>query len=45
MKASQLDIDIVGLETLLSLSKPFLQAQATATFMIYLIGVWPRCTF
>jgi hypothetical protein len=38
MKASQLDIDI-GLETLLSLSKPFLQAQATATFMIYLIGV------
>src|SRR6056300_1406586 len=36
MKASQLDIDI-GLETLLSLSKPF-EAQATAAFMIYLIG-------
>ena len=36
MKVSQLDIDI-GLETLLSLSKPF-EAQATAAFMIYLIG-------
>ena len=37
MKASQLDVDI-GLETLLSLSKPFLAPQATAAFMIYLIG-------
>lgn len=38
MKASQLDIDI-GLETLLCLfsKKPF-EAQATATFMIYLLG-------